>query len=284
MHPTDLELIRFARMPDGERDLRDPVALHLVGCDDCREELAIMVEWLANTDVRDMSDPARSRFEDTVIRLFRQRTTVIAFAPFAMPETASHPHSLAADGVTPPAAGLQHRATLYSEDPEVILRVMHDPKTLRDVLQLTADDPALTSHVYIRLTDPPMEFFTNERGIAEAPARSLEDPSTRSWRLQLPDASFMLKPLEQSTAARETVIDLPDGDSVAITVLPDSKGLSLRVRPMRIHGHETIERVRVVVCQSGGRWQAVDTRTPGECVAANLSSDSPIEIRLFVIE
>lgn len=243
-----------------------------------------MEEWLANTNAQSSGQVVRSQFEETVLRLLRNRESFLSLTPLEMPIGAAAGYSLAADGVAVSAAGLQHRATLYSEDPEVILRVMHDPSTGRDTLQLTANDPSLTKHVFIHLSDPPAEFLTDEWGRAEITADSLGDPTAQSWRLQLPDASFVLKPLEQPQSASETVINLPDGDSVGVTFLTDPKGLSLRVRPLRIHGQESIERVRVVVCQSGGRWQAVDTRTPGECVAANLSSDSPIEIRLFVIE
>jgi hypothetical protein len=201
-----------------------------------------------------------------------------------MPQRLGVGHSLAADGVAVPQAGLQHRATLYSEVPEVVLRVMHDPATDRDVLQLTADDPALSGHVFIRYGEPPVDVLTDERGIAEIPAKSIDDPTALSWHVQLPDASFTLKALDAPRLPDETVIDLPHGDRIAVAVMSDTSGLSLRVRPLRIHGQEQIGRFRAVVCQSGGRWQVVDTPPSGECVAANLSSDEPIEIRLYVIE
>jgi hypothetical protein len=201
-----------------------------------------------------------------------------------MPQRLGVGHSLAADGVAVPQAGLQHRATLYSEVPEVVLRVMHDPATDRDVLQLTADDPALSGYVFIRYGEPPVDVLTDERGIAEVPAKSIVDPTALSWHVQLPDASFTLKALDAPRLPDETVIDLPHGDRIAVAVMSDTSGLSLRVRPLRIHGQEQIGRFRAVVCQSGGRWQVVDTPPSGECVAANLSSDEPIEIRLYVIE
>jgi len=284
VHPSDLDLLHYARLSKSQRDSNDAVAVHLAGCDVCREELALMEEWLADPNTKTPGLPERSAFEETVLHLLRRRASYVPLSVLDMPHAVAGGYALAADGVAVPAAGLQHRATLYSEDPEVILRVMHDPATGRDLLQLTADDPLLTNHVYIHLSSSPVEILTDEQGRAELPEHTLVDPSVQSWRLQLPDASFMLRPLEDPKAASETVIELVGGDSVAVTFIPDSKGLSLRVRPLRIHGQESIERVRVVVCQSGGRWQAVDTRTPGECVAANLSSDSPIEIRLFVIE
>ncbi len=281
MHPSDHELIRYARLSSGERIALGQLSQHLSQCDACREEVALIEDWLAAATAQ--GDPEHSVFEDLVIRLLR-KSSHIALRPLDMSIPMPAQYSLAADGVTPVMAGLKHRATLYSEDPEVILRVMHDPATRRDFLQLTAEDPSLTNHVYIHLAEPPMEFLTNELGVAEMPTAALENPEALLWRLQLPDASFTLKPLESIGAAEETVIDLPEGDRVAIRFMQDASGISLRVRPLRIHGQDASERLRVVVCQSGGRWQAVDSRTPGECVAANLSADSPIEIRLFVIE
>lgn len=284
MHPSDLELIRFARKPVAERDPRDPVAVHLAGCGLCRDELSLMEEWLADQKTQDSTTPLRSPFEEAVLKLLQRPSSVIPLTILEMPQRTGVGHSLAADGVALPQAGLQHRATLYSEEPEVILRIMHDPATQRDVLQLTANDPALSGHVFIRYGDPAVDVLTNERGIAEIPAKSIDDPTALSWRVQLPDASFTLKALDTPQLPDETVIDLPDGDRIAVAVLSDTAGLSLRVRPVRIHGREQIGRFRAVVCQSGGRWQVVDTPPSGECVAANLSSDEPIEIRLYVIE
>lgn len=281
MHPSDHELIRYARLSPGERSAQDQVSFHLGQCAACREELALIEDWVAAANAQGTAE--HSAFEELAIRLLR-KSSHIALRPLDMSIPVLSQYSLAADGVPAVTAGLKHRATLYSEVPEVVLRVMYDPATQRDFLQLTAEDPSLTSHVYIHLAEPPMEFLTNELGVAEMPSAALENPEALSWRLQLPDASFTLKPLESSSPAEETVIDLPEGNRVAIQFIQDAAGVSLRVRPLRIQGQDTIERVRVVVCQSGGRWQAVDTRTPGECVAANLSPDSPIEIRLFVIE
>lgn len=284
MHPSDNELIRYARAPLGQRLPTDAVAVHVVQCDGCRDELALMEDWLASMDASATNRPTRSPFEEVVLRLLQRRPTVVHLSRFDMPHSSLHGHSLAADGTVAATAGLQHLATLYSEDPEVVLRVMHDPAGPRNILQLTADDPALTNHVYIHLNDPPLDFLTDERGIATSAGHSFDDPGSLSWRLKLPDATFMLKPLEASVSADESTIDLPNGDRIAIAYTQDSGGISLRVRPLRIHGQESIERVRVVVCQPGGRWQVVDARATGECVAANLSSESPIEIRLFVIE
>lgn len=284
MHPSDHDLIHYARLSPSERRVQDGVSGHLAGCEVCREELALIEDWLANVDRADQDAHIRSSFEDTIIRLLRRPSTSFALLPLDMSAPSSQPYLLAADGTTPPAVGLKHRATLYSEDPEVILRVMHDPTTSRDFLQLTAADQSLANHVYIHLADPPMSFLTDEHGVALLPIAALDDPASHAWRLQLPDATFTLKPLEAGKSPDETVIDLPNGDSVAIVFMEEASGISLRVRALSIHGREKIERLRVVVCQSGGRWQVVDTLAPGACVAANLSSDSPIEIRLFVVE
>jgi hypothetical protein len=201
-----------------------------------------------------------------------------------MPERTGVGHSLAADGASAPTVGLMHRATLYSEDPEVILRVMHDPATARDVLQLVANDPAFTRHVFISYGEPPMDVVTDERGTAEITDKTIANPAALSWRLRLPDSTFTFKPLDAPRSPAETVVDLPNGDRVALATLSDAAGLSLRLRPLRICGREEMATVRVVVCQSGGRWQIAHAQPSGECVAANLAADEPIEIRLYVTE
>ena len=284
MHPSDLELVRLASQKDRGKDGSDPVALHVAECEQCRDEVALIAEALGGIDAQHRDAPVRTQFEEAVIRMLRRQPSIIQLVPFDIPAIAPGIHSLAADGGAPAALGLSHRATLYSEDPEVIMRVMHDPVSKHDVLQLTAAKPELMSRVYIHLVDPPLEILTDENGRAQMPTTALEHPEKLSWRLQLPDAVFTLRPLETKPATTETVIDSPDGDSVAVSFSQDPGGISLRVRPLRIHGQEPIARVRVLVCQPEGRWQAVDTRAQGECVAANLTPDSPIEIRLYIIE
>lgn len=284
MHPSDYELIRYARTAPARRQPDDPAAVHLQSCAECREELAIIEDWLERLASPVADAPAKSAFEELVISLLQPRPSRILFQPMSMPAAEPRPYALAADGSAVQPAGLQHRATLYSENPEVLLRIMHDPGAGRDFLQLTAVDASLTSRVYVHLAEPPMEFLTDEQGVAELPHAILEDPAALAWGLQFPDATFMLKPLSQPEAADESIIELPDGDKIAIQYVKNVSGLSLRVRPLCIHGRETMSQVRVVVCQTGGRWQVVDAPASGDCVAANLASDSPIEIRLFVIE
>ncbi len=285
MHPSDLELLRYARTLAADRDQSASVGMHVKVCEQCRHELALMEGWLSQLSSVVAAVPVkRSPFEEVALGLLQSRPTVIALTAFEMPDSPVVAHALAADGTAIATPGLQHRATLYSEDPEVILRLMHDPVNQTDIVQLTAGDPALTRHVYIRLGDPPREILTDERGMAQIDSTTVADPLSLAWRLQLPDASFVLKPLAREKQEGDRVLDLPDGDQIAVTVLQDAAGISLRIRPLRIHGLEVVDHLRVVVCQSGGRWQVVDSHASGECVAADLLPDAPIEIRLFVVD
>ncbi len=282
-HLDDYDLIRYARLDEtGRRDL-PAIGQHLAECPECAEELAIVSEWLDAESADAAAAPSPSLLSELVYRLAVRSTRRIDLTPFAaLPAPSTY--ALAADGGEPPGAGWQHRATLYSEDPEVILRIMHDPQGHRDFLQLTGADPSLTRNVRVHLADTPTDFFTDDRGIAEIGAPMPDDPSGLHWQIRLPDATFALSPLELAARLRaaETVLEAEGGHRLAAAIVDEGDSVSLRIRPLSIFGQTAFAKVRVVVSQAGGRWRLGEAATAQDTITTQVTTDEPIEIRLFL--
>ena len=287
MHPADYDLIRYARSDEDQRRAMSQLAGHLASCAQCTDELALIEDWLASEGADLVSDETSpSLAAEILYRRARSASRIISLVPFAT-IPASARLALAADGQGVPSPGWQHRATLYSEHPELVLRIMSDPAAGKDLLQLTGTDPGLTRHVCIHLAEPSMDFFTDHRGIAEADAGLIAEPTALSWQIRLPDATFTLSPLNFGGSPQEslpeTVLEAEGGYRVAATLVADDLGMTVRVRALAISGQRDFETVHVVVSQTGGKWRVGEAHSSRDTVSAQVNATEPIEIRLFLV-
>lgn len=282
-HPSDYDLVRYARLtPDGRAGVPELTA-HLADCPHCADELAIIEEWLAPPVAASVPLPPLARL---LLQTLRSVPRHVALAPLAIATTPATPMALAADGSPTAELGWKHRATLFSENPELVLRVMHDPQGNRDILHLSGADTAHARHVYIHLDNPDRDFLTDERGIAEVSGGLEGDPVGIHWQVRLPDATFTLSPLEwrnRSSDGRGQVLESPDGNRVEAILRDAGDGVTLQIRPLEIGGQTEFEHVRIVVSQMGGHWRVGESSSRHEPVSTQVVGDQPIEIRLFVI-
>ncbi len=283
MHLSDYDLVRYARLtPDGRTEVPELTA-HLADCPHCADELAIIEEWLSAPVAEPVPLPPFARL---ILQTMRSSPRRIPLAPLSTVPIQAAPPALAADGGVSPQLGWKHRATLYSDNPELVLRIMHDPQGGRDILHLSGVDTSLSRHVYIHLSEPAMDFLTDDRGFAEVTGGLDRDPAAIDWEVRLPDATFTLSPLEvlrQEPTARQTVLETGDGNRVEATLHTEDGGVTLRVRPLAIGGQTEFDRVRIVVTQAGGHWRVGESLSGREPVTAQVSAEHPVEIRLFVI-
>jgi hypothetical protein len=287
LHLDDLDLIRYARLTEAERGAMRQAAEHLASCAQCADELSLIEEWLGSegADLAS-SDRLPSLTAEILYRRARLGSRTIALVPvITIPAPARL--ALAADGQGAPSPGWQHRATLYSESPEVVLRIMRDPHAGKDLLQLTGTDPGLTRHVCVHLAEPSMDFFTDHRGIAEVATGVIDDPSSLHWQIRLPDATFTLSPLTLGSPDQapmpETVLEAEGGHRVAATLVADEIGMTVKIRALSISGHDDFSQVRVVVSQEGGKWRIGEAHSSRDTVSAQVNATEPIEIRLFLV-
>jgi hypothetical protein len=290
MHPSDVELIGYANATAIERDELGALAKHLQDCESCRERLERFEAWRGGT-----ADSFSHGLPDGAVSLAERVYQDALFAARIIPllpmtvDPAEESSRLAADGDTVPAppVGLKHLATLYSEKPEIVLRVMRDRQTQEDSLHLLGKNPALVRNVLIHIVDPPMDFVTDHRGVANLGLGHIDDPASLQWQVRLPDATFVLRPLEHesraSAAAREFELAAEGGNRMGVTLDRAAEGMVLRLRPIVIAGREDFERVRLVISQGQAERRIVETRGAEPCVVSRLSAAAPIDIRIFAL-
>jgi hypothetical protein len=259
-------------------------------CAECRRRLDEIEEWLAEVErsrVAGMPDAARAQAKqlyDDAITAAR----VVQLNPMAMPSEEIPVH-LAADGQPEPPGheGLQHRATLISDDPELVLRIMHDPTSGDDRLHLIGSDRSMVQHVMIRADDRELEFVTDADGCATVHADLPADLSNINWQVRLPDATFALSPLEQmppdAPSGDEITLDAGDDNRIGVVLEKDHDGLALRVRLLRINGRDDIERARLVISQEAADERIMESRAHEPCIVSGLSASEPIDIRIFAL-
>lgn len=290
VHLSDENLIFYANATPQEREAMPAITEHLKMCDSCREKLAHFQEWPSarrESETRGLSPQARA-LADRLYHSALAASRTIDLTPLTIDAPATPVH-LAADGQAEPAPheGLEHRATLYSENPELVLRLMRNPRTHEESLHLIGADASLTENVLIHIEDPPMDFVTDGHGVAEVSYGHLDNPTTMRWQVRLPDAVFALSPLEhrpeESGASREFEIESDSDNRIGVALKRRDGGVSLRLRLLRIGGRENLERVRLVISQGSSLGRIVETHGAEPCVVSGLSATSPIDIRIFAI-
>jgi hypothetical protein len=283
VHPSrqQLEALVDGRLSKSEAS---EVRAHVDQCAHCREACEnhrVFLESLTEVQAEDLPPKARAQAD----RLYRQATEgkVIDLTALATRGNAA-PTTLAADSPEEPDDNIRSLATLYSEDPEVVMRVMHDPARSEDYLQLIADDPGLVSHVLVTLPDIGREYATDDAGRAAIDVTGLDDITRAKWQIKLPQAVFDLEPLEYDPdrteySERKTIRTERD-DEVEVTFEGKTVGSQITVRLTQLRGRQDFEPVRVIV--SHGTRSRLEQAAPGQVLSFDLE-DSPatINIRLF---
>lgn len=279
MHPSrqKLEALVDGRLSDSEAA---EVRAHVDQCAQCREVCKshrVFLESLAEVQAEGLPPEARAQAD----RLYRKAVggTVIDLTALVTPGVAG-PTALAADGSAGDGDAIRNLATLFSEDPEVVLRVMHDPTLSEDYLQLVADDPDLVSHVLVTLPDVGREYATDDSGRAAIDVTGLDDITRAKWQIKLPQAVFDLEPLEYDPdrteySERQTIRTERD-DEVEVTFEGKTVGSQITVRLTQLRGRQDFEPVRVIV--SHGASSRLEQAAPGKVLSFDLE-DSPATIQ-----
>jgi hypothetical protein len=204
--------------------------------------------------------------------------------------TESSPIRLAADGHPPRRAdnaveGLEHAATLYAEDPELVLRVMRDRQTGEESLHLIGADPDLTTNVLIHIVEPSLDFITDRQGVARLGEQRLQNPESLHWQVRLPEAVFALSPLqynpEQPGSRREFELETDADNRIRVALESRAEGVMLHLTLLRIGGSESLQRARLVITQGTSMPQTVEAKGPASCTITGLTASEPIGIRVF---
>jgi hypothetical protein len=191
---------------------------------------------------------------------------------------------LAADGEEEFSPPILNIATLYSDNPEIVLRVMRDSEKDHDYLQLVSADPALVSHVLVRIPEQDREFLTDSAGKAVITGTPLEHLGKLRWQVKMPNAAFSLEPLDYDPEAveysKDIVLETQNKDRIRIKFEGKTEGKQITISILEMDGKTEFDTVKVTISQND--IAEVQSLTPNQTVTFDLTGEAnTIKIRLF---
>jgi hypothetical protein len=284
MHPTKADLKSFVENQLSDEHARETITAHLKLCEFCREfceDYRLLTDSLNSAASVELLPRALKLAE----RLHRQASTgrIISLVPLST-EVIPPPTLMAADsepGFTPDVVCL---ATLYSEAPELILRLMRDRRQGSDYLQLIGSDAALVSNVLIEAPTRNRQFLTDQSGRVPLDAGALDDLQAEKWQIKMPEADFQLTPLvydsERVEYASDVLLETDKNDQIKVTFAGKTEGKEITIQILKLNGSTDFKQVRVSLSQDNAgevKTAAGDRRVT---FAIN-DRTSTIGIRLF---
>lgn len=284
VHPTKDELNLFVsnRLTDTAR--LQPIETHIAECEFCREYCDLYrQEQALQTEADNMEITETDRL--IADRIYNQAMAgrVIPLNVMTAAQSPGQTH-IAADGTGRTIKPTINLATLYSEEPEMVLRVMRDFEQGFDYLQLIGTDPELTAHVLIQIQEIKKEYVTDAFGRAVVPKGELGDVETLHWEIKLPDAHFDLRPVvydpEHVESVREVTLETDQHDRILVTFASKTAGKQILIRVLELDGQTDYDSVRVSISQQ--QLQEVKNVTPNQIVPfAIIDPNQGINIRLY---
>lgn len=282
MHPSQ-EIIRKFVVGRLEESAISELSGHLAECEFCREyrdnyrSYIQMINESARIEI-----PARAM--ELADRLYAKALSgkFISFRPYSREIDGSL--SIAADDIDQFKPDVINLGTFFSEDPELVLRVMRNCSDGIDYLQLIGKNPELTSNVLIQIPELNKEFVTDDHGKAILVGLSEATIIDLKWQVKMPDASFSLKPLiydpEAVEYAKDFILETDRHDKIKIRFEGKTEGKQININILELDGKSNFGAVRVAVSQKENAL--VKTVKESETVAFYLNkSDAEIKIRLF---
>jgi hypothetical protein len=283
VHPDRDALKLFVRKALRDAAQVGPVEEHLAECDFCRDYCELLRAEMASqaeVDAVQITDDDR-KLSDS---LFQQAMSGRVIALNLMTSPSSRQVHLAADGAEKYAPAVTNLATLYSEDPELVLRVMRDSEKDTDYLQLIGAHPELTAHVMIRIPEISREYVTDAAGRAIVPRGELGDAESLKWEIKLPDARFELRPMiydpEHVESLQEVTLETGQHDRVQVTFASKTAGKQILIKVLELDGVADFGSVRVSISQQ--TTHEVRDVAPHQVVPfAIIDPNQEINIRLY---
>jgi len=286
MHPKRHELELYA-LNGLDSSRRTELTSHLEKCQFCREIIDDFQAYLASVD--DVSaDDMPLKAHALADKIFNQSIAgrVIEMNLISSDRN-SGKHILAADGKqkdnnsTSDIVGL---ATLVSEDPDLVLKIMHDKNSDQDYIQLIADDPAFYSNVLVQSPDIQDGFITDQDGRAVIERGTVDHPEKHAWQIKMPDAVFKLEPLEydpdKTEFSKEVVLETDKSDKIKVIFHRKSGHKQIDINILELDGQTEFDNIRICINQQNSSDTGFIKH--GDSVCFDLvDSDSQIDIRLF---
>lgn len=260
------------------------VRAHLEVCEFCRDYIE---DYRAHGKVIGelLAAPLSGQITIFLDRLSREDRRGLVIELTALPTANVAPQNyLAADSPTPSLADSLSIATLYSENPEIVLRMMRDQGDDSRYLQLIAESIDLTANVLVCAPEIGAEIATDSGGRATLPASVTGNPAHLKWQIRLPEASFDLQPLVYSPDkieySRDTILESDRGDRIKVTLTTKTVGKQIEIELLQLDGQEDFEKVKILLIED--RHLELQSLDSGQRVLFTLPEHtSNINLRIF---
>lgn len=283
MHPQKDELKSFV---EGTLDAlsSNEVGKHIEACELCREfceDYRLLIDSEAKARLEDVP-PNALKLAD---RLYNDALRANAIELSVLSSEKTDPDFLlAADSQGRPISSVRNLATLYSEDPEIVLRVMHDSNKSKNYLQLISDDSKLVSYVMVQIPALEKEYITDENGHVAIENDIPADYDKLIWQIKLPNAVFDLKPLsydpDKIEYSKEMILETDKHDKIQVSFMGKTEGKQISLRILEIDGNTKFENTKIIISQK--KNSKLCEIKPNESVSFDIfDSDDVINIRLF---
>jgi hypothetical protein len=259
VHPNKVRLRQFVERKLSEDEYAS-VEAHVEECELCREycenyrSLDKSIEWAWSTQIPQSAWDFAKRIQKaprfrSVINL---KPLIESFGDLFSAVEHVGALALAADGSTKPKFPVPRcLATYYSEDPDLVLRVMTHPDQEGEHLQLVSEDPNLRSCVVLQLPDLGHEFLTDHDGCVNLAPGLIKEYGELKWRVKLPDAEFDLTPLIHDPNATkyssETTLETKKKDKIRVRFEGKAEGKLVIIEVLELEGESKLGTLRMVI-------------------------------------
>ncbi len=284
IHPSKDVLEAFADNNLTPESATIQIRAHLEVCEFCSD---FVDEYRAHEGaVRAIMDSSDSEDLTKFLREFEYPKLfglTIELLPLKMAQKPPR-NQLAADSSAVPQPESLSIATLYSENPEIVMKLMRDQHDGSKYIQLIAESANFIKNVLVCAPESGMQVVTDSEGKAVIDSDLPEDPASLRWQICLPEATFDLEPLvydpEKVEYSQGTVLETDRGDRVRLTITGKTVGKQIEVELLQLDGQSDFAAVKIVLIE--GSHRLMQDATLGQRILFTLPENtSNINLRIF---
>ncbi len=283
MHPSRDDLIDYLNDTVLDSARREEISRHFEVCEFCVEFCYNYKHAIIPTE-SGATEPLPESFLTLRDSLYESamRGSIVDLKPLiTLRPSVSY---LAADGTPEKQPAICRIATLYSENPEIVVQVMRNTSKGSDYLQVQAEDIRHIAHVMVRLPELGKEFITDADGRTDIDLGATENLEKLKWQIKMPEAVFALEPLaydpDKVQYATELTLETDRHDRIEIRFEGRTEGKQLSIRVVELDGRTDFDSVKVVVTQKT-RSDLVSALAGVPVQIGPIDPDSTINIRLY---
>ncbi len=286
MHPLKAMLRRYIDGSLDNKAERVEIEEHLNECEFCREYCENYRELNNALNSPVDSSPALDQLAN---RLYKNAfgSNIVELSLISSPESKPG-YSLAADGEPELKKGIYSLATLGSEDPEVVLKIMRDTERNLNYIQLLSEQPKYSSNVLIQIPEINREIFTDHNGRADLETSLPGKIDQMKWQIKLPDTGLSLSPIkydpDKTEYEAEQILETERNDKILIRFEGKTEGKKISLKLIQLEGKKDFGPVRISVSQKD--YSMIRRlEKPGEEIQFELTDpEAELFIRLFADE